>query len=36
MITWGPFTMQHPLEIPMLFLCILFVVFMAFSIAMDE
>jgi hypothetical protein len=28
--------MQHPLEIPMLFLCILFVVFMAFSIAMDD
>ena len=36
MIQFGPFTMQHPLEVPMLFLCILFVVFMAFNIAMDD
>jgi len=36
MIEWGPFTFEHPIELPMLFLCMLFIVFMVFNIAMDD
>ena len=36
MIEWGPFTFQHPIELPMFFLCIIFVVFMVFNLAMDD
>ena len=36
MIEWGPFTFQHPIELPMFFLCIVFVVFMVFNLAMNE
>ena len=31
-----PFTFQHPIELPMFFLCIVFVVFMVFNLAMNE
>jgi len=36
MIEWGPFTFQHPIELPMFFMCIIFVVFMVFNLAMNE
>lgn len=36
MIEWGPFTFQHAVELPMFFLCMIFVVFMVFNIAMDD
>tara|TARA_Y100001970_G_scaffold27195_1_gene33037 strand:+ start:1759 stop:1926 length:168 start_codon:yes stop_codon:yes gene_type:complete len=33
---FGPFTLAHPIEFPMFFLCIIFVVFMVFNLAMDD